>query len=211
MIFIRCLMDCFSRKVPGSLCFASLIADVTRKGTCDSGDNPASAFNETVNFWGWYDLENVCELAEVEDDYNYGEDDSYDYGDYSTPKTIVKGTCSARTERLLQKEGCMDFLGKQPKVVKNTLELLIQYSCRSEVYDSLPISSMTLNTKTELNFENTRHRYPWICSLRGRGNNPKHFCVVNILAVPPNPTVIVGSASCTYLCKDEDTDGQVLP
>ena len=70
---------------------------------------------------------------------------------------------------------------------------------------------MTPNTKTELNFENTRHRYPWICSLRGRGNNPEHFCVVNILAVPPNPTVIVGSASCTYLCKDEDTDGQVLP
>ena len=126
-------MDCFTRKVPGSRCFASLIADVTRRGTCDSGDNPASAFNETVNFWGWYDLGNACELAEIEDDYNYGDDSSYDYGDYSTPKTIVKGTCSAHTERLLQKEGCMDFLGKQPKVVKNTLELLIQYSCRSEV------------------------------------------------------------------------------
>ena len=95
-------MDCFTRKVPGSRCFASLIADVTRRGTCDSGDNPASAFNETVNFWGWYDLGNACELAEIEDDYNYGDDSSYDYGDYSTPKTIVKGTCSAHTAPLFR-------------------------------------------------------------------------------------------------------------
>ena len=34
---------------------------------------------------------------------------------------------------------------------------------------------------------------------------------MNLLAVPPNPTVIVGSAHCTYLCKDIDKNGVTLP
>ena len=67
------------------------------------------------------------------------------------------------------------------------------------------------STRTELNFNHTRHRYPWICSLRTRGVNPEHLCAVNLLAVPPNPTVIVGSAHCTYMCKDTDNNGVTLP
>jgi len=59
---------------------------------------------------------------------------------------------------------------------------------------------------TKLNFENTRHRYPWVCSLRSKGPNATHQCAVNLLSIPPNPTVLVGAAHCTYLCKDGSRD-----
>jgi len=29
-----------------------------------------------------------------------------------------------------------------------------------------------------------------------------HRCAVNILSIPPKPTIVVGAAHCTYLCKD---------
>ena len=52
-----------------------------------------------------------------------------------------------------------------------------------------------------MNLENTRHRYPWICSVRSKGVSPKHFCAVTLLSRPPAPTVLVGPAHCTDLCK----------
>jgi len=58
------------------------------------------------------------------------------------------------------------------------------------------------NIKTRLAFENTLHRYPWVCSLRSTGPSPIHRCAVNLLSIPPKPTVVVGAAHCTYLCKD---------
>jgi len=150
---------------------------------------------------------------------------------------IVKGTCSQDTEDRLSTPSCIKFLAEQPPIVKNTLELLIRYSCSTELYKSLPFSqyqtgenrkvknlkrrkarlapvvtvNTTANYKTELNYNHTRHRYPWICSLRTRGVNSEHLCAVNLLAVPPNPTVIVGSAHCTYMCKDTDNNGVTLP
>ena len=57
--------------------------------------------------------------------------------------------------------------------------------------------------RTELDFENTKHRYPWICSLRSSGPSKKHFCAVTLLRKPPGPTVLVGAAHCTFLCKSE--------
>ena len=35
--------------------------------------------------------------------------------------------------------------------------------------------------RTELPFENTRHRYPWLCSLRSKGSRSKHLCGVTLL------------------------------
>ena len=35
--------------------------------------------------------------------------------------------------------------------------------------------------KTELPFENTKHRYPWLCSLRSKGSRSKHLCGVTLL------------------------------
>ena len=58
--------------------------------------------------------------------------------------------------------------------------------------------------KTELDFENTKHRYSWICSLRGKTHEKLHFCAVTLLRRPPGPTVMVTTAHCTYLCKNGD-------
>merc|ERR1711899_383419 len=221
-------------------CFALLIDDVTSKGTCDTGDNPAF----TLEIWGANDLPNDCTLEEAPCDYycdeesGSGSGDDYDYYDYGSAAMIIAdGTCSAETEAALQTDECMALLAKQPTIISNTLELLIQHSCKDEVYSNLtisqglrkgkkkrrnrhnskgrlaPITTVDLDagTMTELDFENTRHRYPWICSLRTRGMNPEHLCAVNLLSVPPNPTVIVGSAHCTYLCKDTNDNGVTLP
>ena len=208
----ECLRDCFSNTMSedDSSCFSLLIEDVTSKGTCKTGDNPA----EVLNIWGINELGNDCDLAG---------------GD---PSSITSGTCSKETEESLKATSCIEFLEKQPEIVKNTLELLIQYSCSKELYDSItstqnqlgkrsnhrmeqarlaPVAEVTSDIKTELNYENTRHRYPWICSLRTRGVNSEHLCAVNLLGVPPNPTVIVGAAHCTYLCKDTDNNGVTLP
>ena len=61
---------------------------------------------------------------------------------------------------------------------------------------------------TELEWENTRNRYPWICSLRSKSNTREHLCATTLLSRPPGPIVMVTSAHCTSLCKSED---QVVP
>ena len=223
-----CLRDCFSSESGPFNCLASLVEDVATKGTCDDGNNPAAS----LNIWGWSELENDCILEEKEYYDYYGGSGSGDfYYDYPATMIITAGTCSDSTETALQTDECMTLLAEQPKIIKNTLELLIQYSCTEDVFSSLtfsqarrrsvpirsletaiqrlpPLSEVVLDagTKTELSFENTRHRYPWICSLRTKDLNPEHLCAVNLLAIPPNPTVIVGAAHCTYICKDTETD-----
>ena len=71
-----------------------------------------------------------------------------------------------------------------------------------------PIVSATELGGTRLEFENTKHRYSWICSLR-RKVGKQHLCAVTLLSRPPKPTVIVGAAHCTYLCKN--SEDQILP
>ena len=51
-------------------------------------------------------------------------------------------------------------------------------------------------------YEHTLHRYPWVCSLRTKGKPADHLCAVNLLSIPPKPTVVIGSAHCTYVCKN---------
>ena len=67
---------------------------------------------------------------------------------------------------------------------------------------SLNVNSTKVKLTTKFNFTNTRNRYPWICSLRSKGVSSDHFCAVTLLSVPPKPTVIVGPAHCTFLCKN---------
>ena len=57
--------------------------------------------------------------------------------------------------------------------------------------------------------ENTKHRYPWLCSLRSIGQQSSHFCAVTLLSRPPGPTVLVTSAHCTYICKS--SEGNIVP
>ena len=59
-----------------------------------------------------------------------------------------------------------------------------------------------------LPYNNTRHCYSWICSLRSKGAQTEHYCTVTLLSRPPRPTVVVESAHCTYLCK-RDPDSPV--
>ena len=37
--------------------------------------------------------------------------------------------------------------------------------------------------------------------MRSRRTDQKHYCAVTLLSRPPGPTVLVGPAHCTYLCK----------
>ena len=107
-----------------SSCFASLIGDVTSKGTCDTALNPASQ----LNIWGWNELGNDCSWSDG-------------------PRTeIAKGTCSKDTEERLNTTSCLKFLAEQPKIVKNTLQLLVRHSCSADLYNSLPFSANQLNT-----------------------------------------------------------------
>ena len=200
------------------------------KGTCDTGDNPAAV----LDIWGWSELENNCLLEESGCDLVTS--DYFDYDD--TCFNITTGTCSAETESLLQTDACKRSMAEQPNIIKNTLELLVRYSCPTDLYYNLldsygsflgprgkrtkkkekrttrlaPVNEIDLKagTKTELNYTNTLHRYPWICSLRTKGITAKHLCAVTLLSLPPQPSIIVGPAHCTYLCKDGDSRGARL-
>ena len=60
--------------------------------------------------------------------------------------------------------------------------------------DWLQEANTIYGTKMELNFENTRHRYPWICSLRTKGVIAEHLGAVTLLSKPPQPSTVVGPA-----------------
>ena len=147
----------------------------------------------------------------------------------NTPVKATKGTCSAKTLDLLNTISCQKAIAEQPTAIRNTIVSLLQAACdwdtAVEVIKSFlvfedqyfsqriaPVAHVDVikGTKTELNFTNTRHRYPWICSLRKKGIGAEHLCAVTILSVPPKPSIIVGAAHCTYLCKDGGPNGAFL-
>ena len=89
---------------------------------------------------------------------------------------------------------------------ENNNDIRIAHAQEVSVINDLTVGGLEFNgvtIKTKLSYPNTRHRYPWICSLRSLGPQPKHLCAVTLLSVPPKPTVVVGAAHCTYLCKNE--------
>ena len=135
---------------------------------------------------------------------------------------IDRGVCSDMTEELLMsKEECGIFLKEQTNLIFDTLQILLQSMCNSDIVFDLidstsifrftpstrlvPINSVTelqdATISTNLNSTNTRQRYPWICSVRSKGTNSNHYCAVTLLSRPPAPTVLVGPAHCTDLCK----------
>jgi len=51
---------------------------------------------------------------------------------------------------------------------------------------------------------------PWLCSLRTRGFRGRHRCGVTLLSgptdsSPDDPTILVGTAHCNYICKERST------
>ena len=78
----------------------------------------------------------------------------------------------------------------------------------------IPIGSISqwnygVTIATVPTLENTKHRYPWICSLRSVGQQSSHICAVTLLSRPPGPTVLVTSAHCVYICKN--LEGRQVP
>ena len=63
-----------------------------------------------------------------------------------------------------------------------------------------PIYSVGDVTTTN-DFEHTKHRYPWICSLRSNKMDKTHFCAVTLLRRPPGPIVMITAAHCVFTCK----------
>ena len=70
------------------------------------------------------------------------------------------------------------------------------------------VSSGLGGYKTLLDYENTRGRYPWICSLRLAASG-QHLCGATLLSAPPLDTVVVTSAHCSLHCSS--SSGVKLP
>jgi hypothetical protein len=192
---LRCLLDCDHIHE----CVPSLVVDLIITGPCN--ENWAEFFN-----------------LEHNDECQYDGDGT----------SILKGSCSAKTEALLKDKSCVQAIFEQPSYIWGPLYTLINASCTVDVTNAYNSTwskeGGTLNRETNfpnprippvevvndreswpyttvLNFEHTRNRYPWVCSLRSTGVSPKHLCAVTLLSIPPQPTVVVGPAHCTYLCK----------
>ena len=134
------------------------------------------------NYFGTIaDIEWLCFLL-VEINGNYPDIDSCKN---AIPPSVADGQCPTR--RSLRKKNTSTKSTRLPPIFQ-TIDL-----------------STGGSIKTEVPFENTRGRYPWICSLRSRGSNQEHYCAVTLLRRPPGPTVLVGAAHCTYLCKKSET------
>jgi hypothetical protein len=205
---LTCLRDCFStNKSSSDYCITSLLEDVIARGVCDLG------LPEELTFWG---LNQTCNIA----------------SNPTAAQTINSGTCSEETESLLKTIRCQKAILEQDELIRVTLAMMILFSCTKYPFDNDGIlrdtTRPTSNSSrlapvnlvfddpgqsyaTELDYTHTRHRYPWICSLRTRGANPEHLCAVTLLSVPPGPTAIVGPAHCTYLCRNRDANGVRLP
>lgn len=59
-------------------------------------------------------------------------------------------------------------------------------------------------SKDQEGMKRTLNQYPFICSLKTRGFRGYHRCGVTLLSVPPNPTILVTAAHCTFICKDSE-------
>merc|ERR1711892_1511434 len=135
--------------------------------------------------------------------------------------SIISGTCSKETEDRLTEDKCFKNGYEQQFPIQNSIMLMISNSCSDKVTQSWinriknldntnffsdkrinPVTNIGDGFKTRIPYENTRNRYPWICSLRTHGINPDHLCSVTLLSKPPQPTIIIGPAHCTLLCKD---------
>ena len=107
---LSCIEDCFENKPDN--CVTALLKDVINNGVCyEFEDLQIYPFNET------------CDFLEYE---YYEEYREYEEYDYQVP--IAKGTCSAKTERLLVTDQCLNIVFEQPEFIINTITTLIAYS-----------------------------------------------------------------------------------
>ena len=146
---------------------------------------------------------------------------TYSYSNVLNVARITRGLCSAKTEELLRNgEVCNAYsLYKEKEDVYETVRRLVLSMCTTATFEAwaglqqdarlLPIDEIGNDVPHIPPFEHTRNRYPWICSLRSKEDN-SHQCGVTLLSRPPKPTVIVGVAHCTFVCKGTSS-GNILP
>ena len=148
-----------------------------------------------------------------------------------------KALCSEATESLLLEKECKDYVWNTKQEVWQTIRWgLIDSMCTSSTYnlfypnffdkkrslhqhsnDSrlLPITEVSNSWGGHTfgpipDLVNTRHRYPWICSLRQKSEDKRHLCGTTLLSMPPSQTVLVSSAHCVTVCRSK-AKNKVVP
>ena len=109
----------------------------------------------------------------------------------------LKRRFKKRNKKRNKKPGRRKLTKKDTKLTPITNVDIILFNGFNTTYTSVPP------------LENTKHRYPWLCSLRSIGQKSSHFCAVTLLSRPPGPTVLVTTAHCTYICKS--AEGNIVP
>ena len=117
-----------------------------------------------------------------------------------SPSEVDGGLCTQETEEALKSQECINDVWRQRPDILFQIRHLVRLMCNYKVYigfrpkeqssrlnpvneinayyDSMANSNVTLTTK--LDFENTRHRYSWICSIRDPLSG-FHFCSATLL------------------------------
>ena len=180
-----CLADCGD--LLGESCLTSLLTDYSEAGGVCAG----SLGDVLIN---WPTSSQPCQMEGT---------------------TVLTGLCSPNT---LQQPGCLQQVPSTAVELLQHIYLIFISLCGpsapAPVKNLLParlnpveqqtewFTGITLNSQPR--FENTRGRYPWLCSLRGRQDR-KHYCGATILSRPPGPLVILTAAHCVFLCKSGES------
>merc|ERR1711892_359235 len=214
---LTCLRDCFSSEESADdSCISSLLNDVIKDGVCDLTDeygyNPGPGIYKPVN--------EECVMGVVASSYGFDQT----VIDVGTCSSVTEGLLSTEQCRreIMEEQGFIQNTLLQ--LVQNSCNHTVSEFYVNFMQGNLPVGRRKreaeepqLNSRvkrlapaqviygsdgisTELDFENTQNRYSWICSLQSTGSSAEHLCAVNILSVK-RPTVIVGAAHCTFLCK----------
>ena len=165
--------------------------------------------------YGWpvsqTDCSEGCSLCSAETERALLQDTDCSWGLYWPWE--VKGTLSAMIESMCSSEVSQYYTFVPSYDYKTTRRGKFFYipekvsksqKAKYELTKLNPIDWTGLaNTISMPMFEQTRGRYPWICSMRLKSTN-QHLCGTTILSRPPGPLVMVTAAHCVFLCKTED-------
>ena len=222
----ECIWDCEAINFETSSTVSSVQTGVTFKNALCLEDCFEEDHCITMLFNDYKKEGGVCDgvaLIEGVEDYTFAPE-----GTCNVTIQINQGVCSPETEVALLDPRCIYDAGSRDPTFWQTLVRLISLTCRPEVSDKWRDASQWLfqgrPQQAKLNpiygviqhpelgeigrwvpnFENTKNRYPWICSLRSKHQSKTHFCAATLLKRPPGPIVMVTTAHCTFLCKSED-------
>ena len=215
-----CLTDCYPSdhclsllladyKAAGGICRGSLL-DVNYPGLFPVSNQACEVYEESSGMWkvrSGLCSERTQELL------------SSDQQNCIQPLFSQKNSV-LRTAGWLVQSLCDDqtFNSFSPRDVEGNTEYTgyTEYKSRKSKPDTrfTPIDNVVdyyggLTLANVPDLHHTKHRYPWICSLRKMGQPSSHICGVTLLSRPPGPTVLVTSAHCVHICKSQE--GRIVP